>query len=374
MQIADIIRRSRQFAFEKFYSSMTSAGVRRTLDKDRFSLEDLAALLSDEAQGHLEPMANRAAMLTRQHFGNVIFIFTPLYISNFCDNRCAYCSFAAQHEIGRKQLSFDEIRAETQRIAETGIRHILVLTGEARVSTSFEYVRESIAIIAERFSSIGIEMYPMSRAQYASLVDSGVDSLTLYQEVYDEDAYRAVHAGGPKQDYGFRLEAPDRACSGGVRAVTVGALLGLGDMRREMYSLAHHVRYLQDTYPDVEVSVSVPRIRPLVRDFAVPYPVSERQLVQIVAAFRLVFPHVGITLSTRESKKIRDGMLPLGITKMSAGVSTAVGGHSKNPSTTQFEIADTRSVDEMRADLLANGFQAVMHDWHRRLVGVKETL
>ncbi|MBD3393445.1 MAG: 2-iminoacetate synthase ThiH [Chitinivibrionales bacterium] len=365
----ETIDRARQFPFDAFLEKVDASSAARVLCKEKITIEDFLILLSAPAAGLLEEMAARAAMLTRRHFGNVIFIFTPMYISNYCSNRCAYCSFAAQHDIERRQLSYDEVREESERIADTGIRHILVLTGEARGKTPFDYVRGSCEIIAGRFSSVGVEMYPMSGNEYRSLVAAGVDSLTVYQEVYDRERYARYHAGGPKSDYDFRLEAASRACENGMRSVTLGALLGLNDVLREMYALAYHVRHIQETWPDVDLSVSFPRIRPLVRDFAVPDPVSERKLAQIVTAFRILFPRVGITLSTRERPGFRDGILPLGVTRMSAGVSTAVGGHSHGPSTAQFEIADTRSVEQMREDLRAGGFQPVMHDWHRRLVG-----
>jgi 2-iminoacetate synthase len=298
----------------------------------------------------------------------VVFLFTPLYISNYCVNRCPYCSFAGFRRIRRRQLSLDEIRDEAEYISREGMRHILLLTGEARGTSSVDYVAEAVRIAAGSFSSVGIEVYPMSEAEYGRMIEAGADQLTIYQEVYDRNRYAALHAGGPKEDYRFRLEAPERACRPGMRSVSLGALLGLHEYRSEMMALALHVRYLQDRFPDVEVGVSFPRIRPLAGDFSVPAPVDERCLARIVSAFRLVFPSVGITMSTRESRRMRDGMVRLGVTRMSAGVSTAVGGHGEAGSTTQFEISDTRGVDQMRRDLLAAGYQPVMHDWHGRLV------
>ncbi|MFW5775638.1 MAG: 2-iminoacetate synthase ThiH, partial [Chitinivibrionales bacterium] len=311
--------------------------------------------------------AQRAAVHTRNHFGNIIFLFTPLYISNICENCCPYCSFARQHRIKRKHLSLDEIRRECERIKETGLRHILVLTGESRKVMPFDKLAEALSVIKEYFSTVSIEVYPLKEHEYAELVSLGIDGLTIYQEVYNEKIYRRLHKGGPKQDYNFRLDAPERACRANMRTVAIGPLLGLHDWRVECLCTAAHMQYLQQSYPQVELSMSFPRIRPLAGSFEPVSPVSERQLVQIITAFRMLFPHMGITVSTRESKKFRDGILPLGVTKMSAGVSTAVGTHSDDPSTTQFEIADGRSVDEMRHDLLQRGYQPVLHDWHAML-------
>lgn len=349
-------------------ASIAPERVARVLEKQHWSIDDLPVLLSEAAAGFLEEMAQRAFTLTRAHFGNVVFLFTPMYISNYCVNRCPYCSFAGFRPIERRQLSFEEIGEEAARISREGMRHVLLLTGEAREKSPGEYVTRAVGIAAHHFSSVGIEVYPLTEEEYGRTVEAGADALTIYQEVYDRKRYGDLHAGGPKEDYRFRLEAPERACRRGMRTVTVGALLGLHDYRSEMMATALHVRYLQDHFPDVEVGVSFPRIRPLAGDFAVPAPVSDRCLARIVTAFRLVFPSIGITMSTRESRWMRDGMVRLGVTRMSAGVSTAVGGHGRKDSATQFEISDTRSVEAMRRDLADAGYQPVMHDWHGRLV------
>lgn len=341
--------------------------VIRTLQKTAPTLDDLPALLSEAAADELEALAQCAAEATRKRFGNVIFLFTPLYISNYCENACPYCSFSVHHAISRKHLDRAQIERECRRIAESGIRHILVLTGESRRKAPVDYLAESIETIAAHFSSIGIEVYPLSAPEYGRLIDCGVDSLTIYQETYNEQLYRRLHVSGPKADYAWRLAAPDRACEARMRGVTIGALLGLDSVRQEAFALGTHLDYLQKRYPDVELGVSFPRMRPLSGDFETPYPVDDRTLAQLICAFRIVFPAVGITLSTRENQTFRDGALPLGVTRMSAGVSTAVGGHSGDPSTTQFEIADTRSVTQVQRDLRARGFQPVMHDWNKKL-------
>jgi 2-iminoacetate synthase len=352
------------FDFDGFFRGVTGQKIESILAGEKLSDLDFLALLSDTAQGFLEPMAQKAYGITRMHFGKAIVLFTPLYISNLCENVCAYCSFARQHTIARKHLTFDEIREESRRIAESGIRHILVLTGESRGAAHMGYLTESVRIIRQAFSSLGIEIYPLTEDEYGELIDQGVDGLTIYQEIYDESAYRRLHCGGPKEDYHFRLEAPDRAARQGVRGITVGALMGLGDARREAFFTGLHARYLRKTFPGVEISVSFPRIRPLAGDFVPPFPVSDAQFVQTLMAARIFLRNAGITLSTRESSHFRDSVLPLGVTKMSAGVSTAVGAHSSGPSTAQFEIADKRTVGDVKTDLLTMGFQPVMQDWN----------
>jgi len=368
MSFAEIIESYRDYPVLELCAAADTSRVEQVLNKQRLSIEDLPVLLSDAALNYLEPIAAKAAALTRKHFGNAVVVFTPLYISNYCTNRCTYCSFAHNLAINRQQLDADAVKRECRTIAGSGIRHILVLTGEAPQIATFDYIRQSLRIIADHFSSVAIEMYPMSEDEYRELIALGsIDSLTIYQETYNQKLYADYHQSGPKMDYFYRLETPDRACTQNIRAVTIGALLGLDDFRREALHLALHARYLQKTYPGVEVGLSFPRICPLVDNFKPLFTVSDRQLVQIVTAFRLLFPTLGITMTTREHAHIRDGILPLGVTKVSAGVSTAVGGHSDMPSTTQFDIADHRSVDEMKRDLLALGFQPVMHDWNLKM-------
>jgi 2-iminoacetate synthase len=362
----NIIEAYKTFDFDGFFQGVTRRKIESILTRDKLSDLDFLALLSDAAHDFLEPMAEKSRRITRRHFGKAVVLFTPLYISNLCENVCAYCSFARQHPIARKHLTFDEMREESRRIAESGIRHILVLTGEARKAAGIGYLTESVRIIGQAFSSVGIEIYPLTEEEYRGLIDTGVDGLTIYQEIYDETAYRNLHGGGPKEDYRFRLEAPDRAARQGMRSVTVGALMGLGDARREAFFTGLHARYLQKTFPQAEVSVSFPRIRPLAGDFVPPFPVGDAQFVKTIMAARIFLGNAGITLSTRESGQFRDSVLPLGVTKMSAGVSTAVGAHSSGPSTAQFEIADKRTVGDVKTDLLSLGFQPVMQDWNSR--------
>lgn len=356
------------FDIDEFCSGITAQKIEAILSKDNLSELDFLALLSDAADPFLEDIAQKAADQTRKYFGTTVKIFTPLYISNYCQNRCVYCSFASQHHINRRHLTLDEIRTEAQKISQTGIRHILVLTGEAPSLVNRQYIKDAVLLLRQYFSSVSIEVYPMTSEDYADLVGAGVDGLTIYQETYNKSLYSELHKGGPKADYSFRLETPERACAQGVRTVTIGALFGLYEWRYEAFCTAIHAAYLQKKFPSVEVGVSFPRLRPQAGEYSAKYTVDNRQYVRMLVAMRLYLPFAGITVSTRESEQFRNAILPLGVTKMSAGVSTSVGGHSSNASTSQFEIADDRSLEQVRTDLKRMGYQAVMHDWNTRLV------
>lgn len=370
MSIIDFFNAHLYALNEDRLQSLTDRDVEAVLNKRSLSLEDLPVLLSPVAQPYLEEMAQRAYTLTRNHFGNTIQIFTPFYISNYCQNRCEYCSFSFDNKIIRKQLSFEQIEIEAKNIAKTGIRHVLVLTGEAETVTTFDYLKESLKIISQYFSSVAIEVHPLQAEQYKTLIEeAGVDALTLYQETYSTEKYKQYHTRGPKMDYLARLNTPEYAAQHSMRLITLGPLLGLDRFDHEVFYTALHLKYLAQRYPQSEFAVSFPRIRPLAGEFKVDAPITDRQYVQVITAFRILFPHIGITLSTREAPEFRDNLIPLGITKISAGVSTAVGGHTEEikTSTTQFEIADHRDVDTMKADLLRAGFQPVMHDWNNTL-------
>ncbi len=333
-----------------------------------YSVDSLAVLLSPEAAPFLEEMAVVAKSKREKFFGNAIKIFAPMYISNFCSNGCLYCAFKADNRIVRKQLNREELLAESQSLASTGIRQVLVLTGEAKRLTTFEYLRDSIKEMDTVFSSVAMEVWPLKKEQYEELVEVGLDGLTLYQETYNREIYAVQHPYGDKSDYLWRIEGPDRACAAGIRSMQIGALIGLDDYRCELGAMAIHLDYLCKKYPDVEMSISLPRLRPIVNsDLQVDHPISDRLYAQILLAFRILFPHVGITLSTREDERMRNGLIPLGVTKVSASVSTAVGEHTDKASDEQFDIADERSVDEMCSWLEANGFQPVLHDWHSKL-------
>ncbi|MEG2139292.1 MAG: 2-iminoacetate synthase ThiH [Bilophila sp.] len=336
---------------------------------ERLTPLDFMALLSPAATPHLETMARLAQNLTRRQFGRAIQLFTPLYLANFCTNRCVYCGFNVGNHIHRSMLSMDEVETEGKTIAATGLRHILLLTGDAPKKTGPDYIAEASRRLRPYFPSIAIEVYSMSEDEYRMLIDAGVESFTMFQETYNEALYATLHPAGPKRDFLYRLNAPDRAARAGMHAVNVGALLGLDAWRRDAFYTGLHAEWLQETYPGVDIAVSAPRMCPHEGSFNDIHPASELDLVQYIQALRLFLPSVGITLSTRERPALRDRLISLGITKISAGVSTAVGGHvthkdcEKSLDTAQFEIADTRNVDEMAAAILSQGYQPVYKCW-----------
>ncbi len=338
--------------------------VEQALSAERLDMSDFMALISPAARPYLEQMAQRSHQITRQRFGNNIYLYTPMYLSNECSNGCKYCGFNASNKIPRATLSMEEIEKEARIIHNYGFRHILLLTGEAAKLADNQYLVEAIQRIKPLFSSISIEVYPMDNAGYAQVVDAGVDGLTLYQETYDPELYAELHPYGKKRDYRFRLEAPDRAGVAGMRRIGIGALLGLGDFAREAFYTGLHARYLAKRYWRSQVSVSFPRIRPADGGFAPLEIVSDAQLVQMVCAMRLLLPDAALYLSTRENATLRDNLMPLGITHMSAGSCTAPGGHSKEvESTQQFAIDDDRTPAGMSAIIRAKGLEAVWKDW-----------
>ncbi|MFH1761907.1 MAG: 2-iminoacetate synthase ThiH [bacterium] len=367
MSLFSLIKSYNSFNFNEFQNTVDGNRIERILDKRGLDIMDFLCLLSKNASNNLEEMAQIAHENTKKYFGNVIQIFTPLYLSNYCDNKCRYCSFANHQKIKRKKLSLDEIRTEAEIISKSGMRNILILTGESRSMTPVNYIKSSIEVLGEYFSSIGIEIYPLTGDEYLELIRSGVDSLTIYQEVYDRKIYSNLHDRGPKADYEFRLDAPERALQQNIRKVNIGTLLGLGNPVKEIFFTGLHMQYLQKKYPWAEFSVSLPRIRPLVSEFKPEFQISDALFVQILTALRIWNPSLGITISTRESQNFRNNILKLGVTRMSAGVSTAVGGHSSNSSANQFEISDLRSLPEIQCDLLKMGYQPVLHDWNIKM-------
>ena len=363
MSFLNIIEEYQDFNIDAFFDRVTEAGVRRAIGQDRLSAMDYLTLLSPRAESCLEEMAQKAHRLTVQHFGRTMLLFTPIYAANYCVNRCLYCSFNAGNKLHRTKLTPKEVSAEAEIIAATGLKHILLLTGESRQHTPVSYIKDCVRLLKRRFTSISIEIYPLNREEYSELSEAGVDGLTLYQETYDRDAYACLHPSGPKRDYLYRLDAPERGCRGGMRSVNIGALLGLSRWRREAFLTGLHADYLQSSYPDVEISISPPRMRPHLGGFQPAVNVTDTNLVQYVTAFRLFMPRSGITLSTREPAGLRNNMTRLGVTKMSGGTSTAVGGRSNGSEAGQFSIADERSVEEMANMLYRQGYQPVFKDW-----------
>lgn len=359
-------KRYKGFAFEDYFSRLTDADIERILSKDKIDEFDYLALLSPCAERHLEPMAQKAHRLTVQHFGRVVQLYTPIYLANYCVNHCVYCGFRCKNELERKKLSLSEVEEEARIIADTGLKHVVILTGESRKESPVSYIRDCVEILKKYFSSIIIEVYPLEEQEYAELNKAGVDSFTMYQETYNEDLYLDLHPAGPKRNYLYRLEAPERAARACMRSVNIGALLGLDHWRPEAFFTGLHANYIQKQYPNVDVAISPPRMRPQLGGYEPRCVVNDKNLVQYILAFRLFMPRGGITVSTRERADFRDNLVRLGVTNMSAGSCTAVGGRtSGNEATGQFDISDERNVEEMKKMIYSQGYQPVFKDWQQ---------
>lgn len=354
------------------YTACTDADVRRALAHETCSVEDLKALLSPAARGHLEEMAARAKTETGKHFGNTVYLFTPLYLANYCENYCVYCGFNCYNDISRKKLTREEMKKEMEVIAASGIEEILLLTGESRSMSDVNYIGEACRLAAKYFRNVGLEIYPVNTEEYRYLHECGADYVTVFQETYDADRYEKLHLMGHKRVFPYRFEAQERAIRGGMRGVAFSALLGLADFRKDALASALHVYYLQRKYPHVEYSLSCPRLRPIIHNEKIdPLDVHERELCQILCAYRIFLPYVGITVSSREQKHFRDGIVKIAATKVSAGVSTGIGDHESKYEGTeggdagdeQFAISDDRSFDQMYGDMEKEGLQPVLNDY-----------
>lgn len=340
------------------------ADVAAALGRDHLRPEDFFTLLTPAAQDYLEPMARRSQAETLRYFGRAVNLFTPLYVSDHCTNQCRYCGFNARNKLQRRHLNVDEAEIEAKAIAATGLGHVLLLTGDARHISSPQYIADIAKRIKPLFASVGVEVYSMTEEEYSLLIDNGVDCMTMFQETYNPELYAWLHPAGPKRDYAFRCNAPGRAAAVGMRSVGIGALLGLDNFIHDAFFTGLHAHWLQQNFPGTDISVSVPRMCPHEGSFEVKHAVDDKQFVQYITALRCFLPRAGITVSTRENATLRDNLIPLGVTRVSAGVSTAVGGRELEKSNDgQFEISDHRSVDEMIAALSARGYQAVCKDW-----------
>lgn len=347
--------------------SYTAADVRRALQKEQLDIEDFAALLSPAAEPFIEEMAQKAKQETAKHFGNSVYMFTPIYISNYCENYCVYCGFNCHNKIHRMKLNTEEIEKEMSAIAKTGLEEILILTGESRTQSDVSYIGEACKIARKYFKMVGIEVYPMNSDEYAYLRACGADYVTVFQETYDSDKYETLHLAGHKRIFPYRFNAQERALKGGMRGVAFAALLGLADFRKDAFATGLHAYYIQRKYPYAEISFSCPRLRPIVNDATInPKDVHEKQLLQIMCAYRLFMPFAGMTISTRERAEFRNHVIGMTATKISAGVSTGIGSHSddvEEQGDDQFEIADNRNVNEVFAAIKEQGLQPVMNDY-----------
>lgn len=350
------------------YRRYNAIDVKNVLNKETIGAEDLAVLLSPSAEPLLEKMARRAKIETAKHFGNTVCMFTPIYIANYCENYCVYCGFNCSNKIRRGKLSIDEIESEYKTISETGLREILLLTGESKSASPVEYIAEAVSLAKKYFSTIGVEVYPMNSDEYAVLRKAGADFVSVYQETYNTVKYEEVHLRGPKRVFPYRFNSQERALMGGMRGVAFGSLLGLSDFRKDAYAAGLHAFFIQKKYPWAEISYSLPRLRPYINNADNnPNDVHETQLLQVMLAYRIFMPYAGITISTRERAGFRDNVAGLAATKISAGVKVGIGGHGDNEQKgdEQFEISDPRSVEEVRKALLDKGLQPVFTDYVR---------
>jgi len=374
------------------------ATVRSTVNKERLTLNDFAALISPVAVELLELLGRRSQQITHQRFGKVIRLFAPLYLSNECINNCKYCGFSRDNAILRVTLSLEEVRREARALAEQGFRNILLVAGEHPKFVSNNYLRDCVAVLHKDVPSVSLEVGPMETDEYRPLVEAGADGLVVYQETYDRAVYDEMHTSGPKKNFDWRLETPERAYAAGFRRLGIGALYGLADWRYEALCVAAHANYLLRTCWKSQITISLPRLRPCAGEFAPLTHMTDRELVQLVCAFRLMFPDVGLVLSTREPAKLRDGLFPLGITLISAGSHTEPGGYTgagkekthqtirgriidsgasewasptngrATNATGQFNIADERSAFEVAAQLQRLGYEPVWKDWDTALL------
>ena len=361
--MTQVLAAMNQYDYEKY----TAEDVRLALANDIRTPKDFGALLSPAAAPFLEEMAQLAQQETRKHFGNSVYMFTPIYISNYCENYCIYCGFNCRNKIQRAKLTYEEIEKEMEAIAATGLEEILILVGESRKQSDVEYLGEACKIARRYFKMVGLEVYPMNSDEYAYLHECGADYVTVFQETYDSDKYETLHLGWHKRVFPYRVNAQERALKGGMRGVGFGALLGLADFRKDAFATGIHAWLLQRKYPQAEIAFSCPRLRPIINNDKInPKDVHEAQLLQVITAYRLFMPFAGITISTRESARFRDNIVTIAATKISAGVSTGVGSHVEeleDKGDEQFEIDDSRGVAEIHQMLLERGMQPVMNDY-----------
>ena len=355
------------------YSVYTADDVRAALDRETCSVEDFKALLSPAAEPFLEEMAQKARIETSKHFGNTVYLFTPLYIANYCENYCVYCGFNCYNHITRMKLDMEQIEHEMKIIADSGMEEILILTGESRTQSDVGYIGEACKLARKYFKMVGLEIYPVNTDEYKFLHECGADYVTVFQETYDIDKYEKLHLFGHKRVCPYRFDAQERALRGGMRGVAFSVLFGLSDFRKDALASALHVYYLQRKYPHAEMSLSCPRLRPIINnDKITPLNVGEKQLCQILCAYRIFLPFVGITVSSRESVEFRNGIVKIAATKVSAGVSTGIGDHESKYSgkkddlvkgDEQFEIDDNRNFETMYKDMSDEGLQPVLNDY-----------
>ncbi|MDJ1497703.1 2-iminoacetate synthase ThiH [Cytophagaceae bacterium DM2B3-1] len=348
----------------------TETDVEKALSSSKRTLEDFKALISPAALPYLESMARLSRQTTLKRFGKTIQLFAPMYLSNECQNICTYCGFSFDNKVKRRTLTDEEILQEASVLKQMGFDHILLVTGEANHTVHVDYFKNAIRLLRPHFANISIEVQPLEQHEYEALIPEGLYSVLVYQETYHKERYKTYHPKGKKANFYYRLETPDRLGKAQIHKIGLGALLGLEDWRTDSFFCALHLYYLQKTYWQTKYSVSFPRIRPAEGITAPEYIITDRELVQLICAYRLFSEEVELSMSTRESEKFRNHILSLGITTISAGSKTNPGGYAVEPDTLeQFEISDERSPQEMAQVITDQGYEPVWKDWDRSYWG-----
>ncbi len=348
---------------EDIYSK-TSRDVLRALQSKKRDLEDFKALVSPAADPFLEELAQQSHQLTRQRFGNTIQLFAPMYLSNECQNICTYCGFSLDNKIRRRTLSAEEILREAEAILNMGFRHVLLVTGEANQTVALDYFKRTLELLKDKFDQISMEVQPLDEEEYIELVQLGLHAVLVYQETYHQADYKKHHPKGKKSNFYYRLDTPDRLGRAGIHKIGLGALIGLEDWRVDSFFVALHLQYLEQTYWKTKYTISFPRLRPFSGGLEPKVAMNDRELVQLICAYRLFNPEVELSLSTRESESFRDHVMKMGVTSMSAGSKTNPGGYVVEPqSLEQFEISDERKPMEVAEMIKSNGYQPVWKDW-----------
>lgn len=364
MSFYKILQKYKDLDIESYFGSISEKEIQNTLNKSNLDHFDFLNLISPKAHRFTDIMAQKAHKMTIQYFGRAIGLYIPIYLANYCENNCLYCGFRKDNQIPRKVLDPEEMKTIAESVFNTGMRHVLLLTGEDRSKTSIDYILEAVRIFKAYFSSVSIEIFPMEVDEYSLLKNEGVDGLTIYQETYDEGTYKRLHSEGAKSDYSFRLDTPERGAKAKFRAITIGPLLGLGNAAREVFFTALHAKYLSNKYLDTEFNISLPRLSRAEGNFESEEHISDKDLVQFILAFRLFLPRSGIVISTRERAELRDNLIPLGITRMSAGSKTFVGGYiEKTKGISQFELSDNRDIPSVINAIIKKGYDPVFKDW-----------
>jgi len=344
--------------------SKTEADVLRALGNSKRDLEDFKALISPAAKPYLEQMAQLSRQLTKKRFGNTIQMYSPMYLSNECQNICTYCGFSMTNKIPRRTLTDAEILKEVEYIKSKGYDHILIVTGEANKTVGVDYINNALQLVRSHFSNITIEVQPLHQDEYEQLIDSGLYSVLVYQETYHRDEYKKHHPKGKKSNFDYRLDTPDRLGKAGIHKIGLGALFGLEDWRADSFFTALHLKYLQKTYWKTKYSISFPRLRPYTGGLEPKVEMTDPDLVQLICAFRLLDEDVELSISTRESEVFRNNIVNLGITSISAESKTNPGGYAVAPeSLEQFEVSDERSTEEIAAMLKKQGLEVVWKNW-----------